>query len=77
MSANKVTQVKIGELADYDSLITSIERKDFEDEAAGFFSRIVTPIEEVLKKAGLTIEEVDQIELLGGGIRVPKIQEIL
>lgn len=37
----------------------------------------MTPVEEVLRKAGVTIEEVDQVELLGGGIRIPKIQEIL
>lgn len=30
-----------------------------------------------MKKAGVTIEDIDQIELLGGGIRVPKVQEIL
>ena len=37
----------------------------------------MAPVEEVLRKAGLTIDDVDQVELLGGGIRVPKIQEIL
>jgi molecular chaperone DnaK (HSP70) len=30
-----------------------------------------------MAKAGLTIDQIDQIELLGGGIRVPKVQEIL
>jgi molecular chaperone DnaK (HSP70) len=31
------------------------------------------PIEEVLKKAGVTIQDVDLVELIGGGIRVPKV----
>jgi molecular chaperone DnaK (HSP70) len=35
------------------------------------------PVEDVLAKAGVSIEEVDMVELLGGGIRVPKIQELL
>jgi hypoxia up-regulated 1 len=35
------------------------------------------PVDEVLQKSGLTINDIDQIELLGGGIRVPKIQELL
>lgn len=30
-----------------------------------------------MKKAGVTIDQIDLIELIGGGIRVPKIQEIL
>lgn len=35
------------------------------------------PVEDVLQKAGVSIEDVDMVELLGGGIRVPKIQELL
>lgn len=77
LSANKQNQIKIGELADYVSLNTIIERKEFEDAAEGFFARVIAPVEEVMKKAGITIDQIDQIELLGGGIRVPKVQEIL
>ncbi len=66
-------QIKIGELADYVSLITTIERSEFEEAAAPLFTRVVAPIHEALNKAGLTINDIDQIELLGGGIRVPKI----
>jgi len=33
----------------------------------------MAPVDEVLSKAGLTIDQVDMVELLGGGIRVPKI----
>lgn len=73
LSANKLMQIKIGELADYVSLITTIERKEFEDEAAPLFARVVSPVHEALTKAGLTINDIDQIELLGGGIRVPKV----
>lgn len=38
---------------------------------------MVAPVNEVLAKAGLTIDDIDQIELLGGGIRVPRVQELL
>jgi molecular chaperone DnaK (HSP70) len=34
---------------------------------------VTKPIYEVLAKAKVTIDDVDQIELIGGGIRVPKI----
>lgn len=77
LSANKQMQVKIGELQDYVSLITTVERKDFEEQATAFFDRVAKPVDEVLAKAGLTIDQVDLIELVGGGIRVPKLQEIL
>lgn len=77
LSANKQVQVKLGELADYVTLSTIIERSEFEDKSANFFSRVMKPVEDVLSKAGVTIEDVDMVELLGGGIRVPKIQELL
>ena len=59
------------------SLSTVVERKDFEEASQAFFDRVMKPVEEVMQKAGLTIEDIDIVELLGGGIRVPKIQELL
>lgn len=55
LSANKHMQIKIGELADYVSLITTIERKDFEEAAAPLFERVVAPIHAAMTKAGLSI----------------------
>ena len=77
LSANKQNQIKIGELADYVSLITTIERKEFEDASQHLFDRVMKPVEDALRRSGLTIDDVDQVELLGGGIRVPKIHELL
>lgn len=65
--------MKLGELQDYVTLLTTIERKEFEDAAASFFDKVKVPVLDVLSKAGLKIEDIDQIELLGGGIRVPKV----
>ena len=58
LSANKQVVVKLGELADYDSLNTIIERREFEEAASGFFARVAVPVEEALKKAGLTLEDI-------------------
>ena len=35
------------------------------------------PIKAVLAAAGMTMADVDQVEVLGGGVRVPKVAEIL
>jgi hypoxia up-regulated 1 len=48
-----------------------------EDASGEFFAQVNKPIEDALEKAGLTIEDIDQMELLGGGIRNPKIVQIL
>lgn len=59
LSANKQVQVKLGELLDYVTLATTIERKEFEENAAPFFERVLKPIDEVLAKAGMTVADVD------------------
>lgn len=69
--------MKLGELQDYVSLNTIVERRELEEKSEAFFARVMKPVEQVLEKSGLSIEDIDQIELLGGGIRVPKIQELL
>jgi len=39
--------------------------------------RLTAPIDEALKDAGIGLENVTAIEVLGGGVRVPKVQAIL
>ena len=56
LSANKYYNLKISELLDYVDLTMNIERKDFQDSAAAFFERVTEPVEEVLRKAGMTID---------------------
>jgi len=54
-----------------------LQREELEAVAQPFFDRVAAPLQEALSKAGLTAEQVDQVELIGGGIRVPKVTEIL
>ena len=53
LSANKNTQVKLGELQDYVTLLTTVERREFEGAAASFFEKVTHPIDQALKKSGL------------------------
>mmetsp|Transcript_14064 Transcript_14064/g.23890 ORF Transcript_14064/g.23890 Transcript_14064/m.23890 type:complete len:175 (+) Transcript_14064:731-1255(+) len=77
LSANKFANVKIPELLDYVTLQLNLEREEVETMAQSFFEKVPAPALEALEKAGLKIEDIDQIELLGGGIRVPKVVESL
>lgn len=36
--------------------MTVIERKEFEEAADSFFKRVILPVEEVMNKAGVTID---------------------
>uniref|UniRef100_G1NNS3 Heat shock 70 kDa protein 13 n=1 Tax=Meleagris gallopavo TaxID=9103 RepID=G1NNS3_MELGA len=54
-----------------------ISRKLFEMLNEDLFKKILVPIEQVLKEGHLHEEEVDEIVLVGGSTRIPKIREVI
>ena len=54
-----------------------MERSTFENEAKFLVEKLHLPIENVLKKAQKTIEDIDAIEMIGGGVRIPMVQNLL
>ena len=54
-----------------------LSRSDLETISADFFAALEQPIKDVLEGAGAKIEDIDAVELIGGGVRVPKVQETL
>ena len=77
LSANKQASVKVPELLDYVTLQLILERSEMEERAAHIFDKVTKPIERALELAGLSMDDINQVELLGGGIRTPKVTEIL
>jgi hypoxia up-regulated 1 len=77
LSANTEFPIFIEALHDDTALHTRITRRILEDLCADLLERAVKPIQDALLRANVTLEEVDGIELIGGGMRVPKIQEYL
>ena len=55
----------------------SISRLKFEELCSDLFNLCFDPIEVVLKDAELQSDEIDEIILVGGSTRIPKIQEML
>lgn len=56
---------------------TSITRAWCEDVCAGHFRRSVQLVQECLRDAGLAPAEIDDVVLVGGSSRIPKIQSLL
>merc|ERR1712183_109188 len=86
LQANKVkhvlsdnTDIPIYMVSVYDdtSLATHMTRAQLEEACADLLERAVTPVHDALASAKLTMENVTDIELIGGGMRVPKIQSEL
>ena len=74
LSANKAVGVKVPELLDYVTLQFELTRDEYEQACEHLFQRVKGPIEIALDQAAMTRSDIDQIEILGGGIRVPKVQ---
>jgi molecular chaperone DnaK len=58
-------------------LNVDITRAKFEQLVDDLVQRTLKPCEKALKDAGLSKEEIDQVILVGGSTRIPKIQEVV
>ncbi|MEL6989431.1 MAG: molecular chaperone DnaK, partial [Bacteroidota bacterium] len=56
-------------------LVTKLSRSKFEQLSDGLVTRTLRPCEEALKDAGLAKSEIDEIILVGGSTRIPRIQQ--
>jgi len=77
LSSNRLADVKIPELFDYVTLRTQLERGEFEARSAHILAKVQLPVTLALERAGLSISEIDQVEILGGGLRVPRVSELI
>ncbi|XP_030633075.1 heat shock 70 kDa protein 13 [Chanos chanos] len=57
--------------------LETLTRELFEDLNADLFKKILAPIETVLEEGHLSQEEVDEIVLVGGSTRIPRIRQII
>ena len=56
---------------------TTISRAKFEALCGDLFKKTMRPVEQVLRDADISKSEVDEIIMVGGSTRVPKIQSLL
>jgi Ethanolamine utilization protein EutJ (predicted chaperonin) len=71
------TAVEIDSLFDGEDFNSSITRARFEDLNAKSFSGTLEPVQQVLKDSGMEKAKVDEIVLVGGSTRIPRIQKLL
>lgn len=58
-------------------LVKKLSRAKFEQLADTLFARCLKPCEVAMKDAGYTISQIDEVILVGGSTRIPKVQEIV
>lgn len=69
--------VEIDALHDGEDFYTKITRARFEELCNDLFRSTMEPVQRVLRDAGMDKRSVDEIVLVGGSTRIPKIQQLL
>ncbi|KAJ2904370.1 uncharacterized protein MKZ38_008155 [Zalerion maritima] len=75
LSANQQAPLNIESLMNDVDVSTMITRQEFEAMVEPLLSRAHLPLEQALKDAGLTKDDIDVVEVIGGGTRVPSLKE--
>lgn len=77
LSVNDEYPVVVESLAADKDFKMNVKRTDFELWSADLLAKVLLPIEEALADANLTKADLHGVEIIGGGVRMPKVQAIL
>jgi len=77
LSSTTQTTVDIDCLIGEEDLNIIITRSKFEELCLDLFKKCLPPLEQVLKDAKMTQSQIDEVILVGGSSRIPKIQSML
>jgi len=81
LSSSSETEINLPYITAVDGvpkhLVLKLTRAKFESLADNLFARCLKPCEVALKDAGYAISQIDEVILVGGSSRIPKVQEIV
>jgi molecular chaperone DnaK len=81
LSSSSETEINLPYITAVDGvpkhLVLKLTRAKFEALADNLFARCLKPCEAALKDAGYSKSEIDEVILVGGSTRIPKVQEIV
>jgi heat shock protein 5 len=77
LSSQMSTRIEIEAFHNGEDFSETLTRAKFEELNMDLFKKTLKPVEQVLKDAKVSKSEVDDIVLVGGSTRIPKVQSIL
>merc|ERR1712093_740983 len=77
LSSTHQTRVEIEALHDGTDFSETLTRARFEELNNNLFKSTLKPVKQVLEDGGLKKNQVDEIVLVGGSTRIPKVQEMI
>ncbi|CAN0310534.1 unnamed protein product [Pylaiella littoralis] len=77
LSSEHQARLEIESIVDGYDFSETLTRARFEELNMDLFNKTLGPVEKAIKDAGLKMSEVDEVVLVGGSTRIPKVQELL
>ncbi|MFM2361861.1 MAG: molecular chaperone DnaK [Sphingobacteriales bacterium] len=81
LSSSSETEINLPYITAIDGvpkhLVKKLTRAKFEQLSDTLFERCLRPCEQALKDAGMSVSQIDEVILVGGSTRIPKVQEIV
>jgi heat shock protein 5 len=77
LSSQMSTKIEIEAFENGNDFSETLTRAKFEELNMDLFRKTMKPVEQVLKDAGVKKEDIDDIVLVGGSTRIPKVQQLL
>jgi molecular chaperone DnaK len=81
LSSSSETEINLPYITAVDGvpkhLVKKLSRAKFEQLADNLFARCLKPCEIALKDAGMNASQIDEVILVGGSTRIPKVQEVV
>jgi len=77
LSSSAAARIEIEALFDGTDFAETLTRARFEELNNDLFKKTLTPVKQVLDDAGLKKSELDEIVLVGGSTRIPKVQQMI
>ena len=74
LSANAVAPLSVESIMEDIDASSSLTREDLEALIAPLLERTIAPLERALAEAGITKEQIEAVELVGGSTRVPALK---
>jgi heat shock protein 5 len=77
LSSQVSAKLEIDGLFDGEDLVEVLTRAKFEELNLDLFRKTMEPLKKVMKDGGVGKDEVDEVILVGGSTRIPKVRELL
>ncbi|PFH49300.1 hypothetical protein AMATHDRAFT_63428 [Amanita thiersii Skay4041] len=77
LSSQQSVRIEIESFEDGNDFSETLTRAKFEELNMDLFRKTMKPVEQVLKDTNVKKEDIDEVVLVGGSTRIPKVQQLL